>query len=53
MGGRWCDHRQVLDGILYIVCTRQQWRSLPDRYGPWSTCLARIASTPLPATDHA
>lgn len=64
-GRRWRDHRQVLDGMLYIACTRQPWRHLPDSYGPWQTCyrrfqlwaqdgtLDRLTHTTLPAADHA
>ncbi|MFG3199905.1 IS5 family transposase [Streptomyces sp. NPDC048208] len=35
--GRWRDHRQVIDGILYRVRTGVQWRDLPERFGPWKT----------------
>ncbi|MFD6874370.1 MULTISPECIES: transposase [unclassified Streptomyces] len=27
--GRWRDHRQVIDGILYRVRTGVQWHDLP------------------------
>ncbi|MDQ8706043.1 transposase [Streptomyces sp. LHD-70] len=33
--GRWRDHRQVIDGILYRVRTGVQWRDLPERFGRW------------------
>lgn len=36
-GGRWRDHRQVIDGILHRVRTGLQWRDLPERFGPWKT----------------
>lgn len=35
--GRWRDHRQVINGILYRVRTGVQWRDLPERFGPWKT----------------
>ncbi|MFF8983817.1 IS5 family transposase [Streptomyces globisporus] len=35
--GRWRDHRQVVNGVLYRTRTGVQWRDLPDRYGPWKT----------------
>lgn len=35
--GRWRDHRQVVNGVLYRIRTGVQWRDLPDRYGPWKT----------------
>ncbi|KOV91046.1 transposase [Streptomyces sp. NRRL B-3648] len=35
--GRWRDHRQVVNGVLYRIRTGVQWRDLPERYGPWKT----------------
>ena len=31
------SHRQVLNGIFWILRTGAPWRDLPSRYGPWST----------------
>ncbi|MEV6013818.1 IS5 family transposase [Streptomyces sp. NPDC051976] len=39
--GRWRDHRQVIDGILYRVRTGVQWCDLPERFGPWKTVYER------------
>ncbi|MEE4420516.1 IS5 family transposase [Streptomyces sp. DSM 41528] len=39
--GRWRDHRQVIDGILYRVRTGVHWRDLPERFGPWKTLYER------------
>ncbi|MFF3625437.1 IS5 family transposase [Streptomyces sp. NPDC002467] len=39
--GRWRDHRQVIDGILYRVRTGVHWRDLPGRFGPWKTVYER------------
>lgn len=39
--GRWRDHRQVLDGILYRIRTGAHWPDLPERYGPWKTVYER------------
>lgn len=36
-GGRWNDHRVVLDGILWILRTGAPWRDLPERYGKWQS----------------
>ncbi|MET9175885.1 IS5 family transposase [Streptomyces misionensis] len=36
-GGRWSDHRRVIDGIAWRVRTGAPWRDLPERYGPWKT----------------
>jgi transposase len=41
-GGRWCDHRRVINGILWKLRTGAPWRDLPERYGPWQTCYDRF-----------
>lgn len=41
-GGQWRDHRQVLNGILWILHTGAPWRDLPARYGPWQTAYDRF-----------
>jgi transposase len=41
-GGRWRDHRTVIDGILWKLRTGAPWRDLPERYGPWQTCFDRF-----------
>ncbi|MFJ4343666.1 IS5 family transposase [Streptomyces sp. NPDC088915] len=40
-GGRWNDHRTVLNGILFRVRTGVPWRDLPERYGSWKTVYER------------
>ncbi|MFJ5227728.1 IS5 family transposase, partial [Streptomyces sp. NPDC088400] len=40
-GGRWSDHRKVIDGVLFRVRTGIQWRDLPERFGPWETVYKR------------
>lgn len=43
-GGRpWRDHRQVVNGMLWVLHTGAQWRELPERYGPWETAYGRFA----------
>jgi len=42
-GGRWRDHRQVIDGILFRVRTGCPWRDVPDRYGPYQTLYKRFS----------
>ena len=32
-GGRWRDHRTVINGILWKLRTGSPWRDLPERYG--------------------
>jgi transposase len=41
-GGRWRDHREVINGILWKLRTGAPWRDLPERYGPWQTCYDRF-----------
>ncbi|MFF3175693.1 IS5 family transposase [Streptomyces sp. NPDC057900] len=40
-GGRWCDHRKVINGILFRVRTGIPWRDLPERFGSWKTLYER------------
>lgn len=40
-GGRWSDHRRVINGVLYRVRTGMQWRDLLERFGPWETIYKR------------
>lgn len=41
-GGRWRDHRQVINAICWVKRTGSPWRDLPDRYGPWQTAYLRF-----------
>jgi transposase len=41
-GGRWRDHQQVVNGLMWKLCTGAQWRDLPERYGPWQTVYERL-----------
>ncbi|MFC8765897.1 IS5 family transposase [Streptomyces sp. NPDC057193] len=40
-GGRWNDHRTVLNGILFRIRTGIPWRDLPERYGSWKSAYER------------
>jgi transposase len=43
-GGRWRDHRQVIDGILWRARNGAACAEVPrDRYGPWQTCYDRFS----------
>ena len=42
-GGRWRDHREVVNGILWKLRTGAPWRDLPEHYGPWQTCYDRFS----------
>ena len=41
--GRWRDHRQVMEGIVFKFRTGVPWRDLPERFGPWQTVHGRFA----------
>ena len=36
------DHRQVVNGILWILRTGAPWRDLPERYGKWESIATRF-----------
>ncbi|MFG2632544.1 IS5 family transposase [Streptomyces sp. NPDC048362] len=40
-GGRWSDHRTVINGILFRLRTGAPWRDVPSQYGPWKTVYER------------
>jgi transposase len=42
-GGRWRDHRQVVEAICWKYRTGSPWRDLPARFGPWQTAYQRWA----------
>jgi transposase len=42
-GGRWRDHRQVINGILWRVANGAKWQEVPERYGPGKTCYDRFS----------
>ena len=35
-------HREVLNGIFWILRSGAAWRDLPERYGPWTTVYDRF-----------
>lgn len=41
-GGRWRDHREMLDAVLWVMKTGAAWRDLPERFGPWQTAYSRF-----------
>lgn len=36
------DHRQTINGILWILRTGAPWRDLPEGYGAWQTVSGRF-----------
>jgi transposase len=41
-GGRWADHRAMVNGVMWRLRTGVPWRDLPERYGPWQTVYHRF-----------
>lgn len=41
-GGQWKDHRTVLNGMFWVLCSGAPWRDLPERYGNWKTVYDRF-----------
>ncbi|MFE7978145.1 IS5 family transposase [Streptomyces shenzhenensis] len=41
-GGRWRDHREVIDAIAFKFRTGTQWVHLPERYGNWRGVYNRL-----------
>jgi transposase len=42
MGRPHTDHRQVLNGILWVLRTGAPWRDMPERYGSVGTVSSRF-----------
>jgi transposase len=40
-GGRWADHRVVINGVLWRTRTGSPWRDLPSCFGNWKTVYNR------------
>ncbi|MEU5557961.1 IS5 family transposase [Streptomyces globisporus] len=41
--GRWWDHRQFLQGIVFKFRKGLPWQDLPEHFGPWHTVHGRFA----------
>lgn len=41
-GGQWKNHRQVLNGMFWVLCSGAPWRDLAERYGSWQTVYDRF-----------
>ncbi len=41
-GRPWTDHRQVINGIFWILQTGSPWRDLPVEFGKWKTVYNRF-----------
>ncbi|TMU96537.1 IS5 family transposase [Streptomyces sp. DASNCL29] len=49
-GGRWRDHRQVIDAIAFKFRTGTQWVHLPEKYGNWRGVYDRLRMWALDGT---
>jgi len=38
----WVSHREVIDGILWILRTGAPWRDLPEEFPAWETVYGRF-----------
>ncbi|WP_420706738.1 transposase [Streptomyces sp. NRRL S-1824] len=41
-GGRWRDHREVIDATAWKFQTGSQWVHLPEKYGNWRGVYNRL-----------
>ncbi|MFD3441885.1 IS5 family transposase [Streptomyces sp. NPDC058685] len=49
-GGRWRDHRQVIDAIAWKFRTGSQWVHLPAEYGSWKGVYTRLRNWAIDGT---
>jgi putative transposase len=40
-GGKWREHRTILNGMFWVLNSGAPWRDLPERYGAWKTIYGR------------
>jgi len=36
------DHRELLNGMIWVLRTGAPWRDMPERYGKWTTIYSRF-----------
>ncbi|XYX40797.1 IS5 family transposase [Candidatus Erwinia dacicola] len=41
-GRPWAEHRMIINGKFWVLCSGAPWRNLPERYGPWKTVYNRL-----------
>ena len=42
VGRPWAEHRMIINGMFWVLCSGAPWRDLPERYGPWKTVYNRF-----------
>ncbi len=40
-GGKWNEHRSVINGMFWVLNSGAHWRDMPERYGKWETIYGR------------
>ncbi|MFG2323709.1 transposase [Streptomyces sp. NPDC048568] len=48
-GGRWRDHRLVIDGVAFNYRTGTPWTDLPELFGSWKGIHKRLRNWPITA----
>ncbi|WP_367046955.1 IS5 family transposase [Streptomyces sp. Je 1-332] len=51
-GGRWTDHRRVIDAVAFKYRNNLAWRDLPDECPPWQTVFDRFTRWARDGTWH-
>lgn len=41
-GRPWAEHRMIINGMFWVLCSGAPSRDLPERYGPWKTVYNRF-----------
>jgi transposase len=36
------DHRQIIEGMLWVMTVGTSWRQMPREFGPWQTIYSRF-----------
>lgn len=36
-GRPWAEHRMIINGMFWVLCSSVPWSDLPERYRPWKT----------------
>ncbi len=49
-GRPWRGHREVLEGILWVLRTGAPWQDLPKAYPPYQTCHPRFQQWSMDGT---
>lgn len=45
-GRPWAEHRMIINGMFWLLCSGAPWLDLPERYAPWKTAYNRVNQWP-------